>query len=266
MTRAIVAGSVTAALVILGPLVLRPVPVTAAQVGANPRAFLQAYCITCHSQQLKSRGAVPVAFDTLDLSHGERRREDVGVASCGRCGPVSCRRLACRVPTRRRTSIPGLARRRARSRRASESESGTDRAAPPAEPDGIPERGPRPARSRHRRRVPAAGRRRELRLRQHRGRAEALADADGAVSGGGAEDQPRGASASRRRFRRSTISASPTICAQDDRLPGQLFGTRGGDDDPLHLPDGRAVHDSRAAGRAISTNRCRSTPRRSSSK
>jgi len=66
MTRAIVAGSVTAALVILGPLVLRPVPVTAAQVGANPRAFLQAYCITCHSQQLKSRGSVPVALDTLD--------------------------------------------------------------------------------------------------------------------------------------------------------------------------------------------------------
>ena len=68
MRRAIVAGSVTAALVFLGPLVLRPVPVTAAQAGANPRAFLQAYCITCHSQQLKSRGSVPVALDTLDPS------------------------------------------------------------------------------------------------------------------------------------------------------------------------------------------------------
>jgi len=66
--RSILVGSVTAAVVLLGLPALRPVPVTAAQAGENPRAFLQAYCITCHSQQLKSRGSVPVALDTLDAS------------------------------------------------------------------------------------------------------------------------------------------------------------------------------------------------------
>jgi len=66
--RSILVGSVTAAVILLGLPALRPVPVTAAQAGENPRAFLQAYCITCHSQQLKSRGSVPVALDTLDAS------------------------------------------------------------------------------------------------------------------------------------------------------------------------------------------------------
>src|SRR2546430_2292698 len=66
--RSILAGSVTAVLVFLGSLVVRPVPVTAAQAVENPRAFLQAYCVTCHSLQLKSRGSVPVALDTLDTS------------------------------------------------------------------------------------------------------------------------------------------------------------------------------------------------------
>src|SRR4051812_28359941 len=68
MMRSVLAGSLTLALVVLGAPALRPVPVTAAQAGENPRAFLQAYCITCHSQQLKSRGSVPVALDTLDAS------------------------------------------------------------------------------------------------------------------------------------------------------------------------------------------------------
>ncbi len=66
--RSILAGFVTAAVVFLGLLALRPVPVAAARAGDDARAFLQAYCITCHSQQMKSRGSVPVAFDTLDAS------------------------------------------------------------------------------------------------------------------------------------------------------------------------------------------------------
>ena len=47
---------------------MRPVPVGAARAGDDARAFLQTYCITCHTQQMKSRGTVPVAFDTLDAS------------------------------------------------------------------------------------------------------------------------------------------------------------------------------------------------------
>ena len=65
--RSILAVFVTAAVVFLG-LALRPVPVAAARAGDDARAFLQAYCITCHSQQMMSRGSVPVAFDTLDAS------------------------------------------------------------------------------------------------------------------------------------------------------------------------------------------------------
>src|SRR4026209_2689562 len=66
--RSILAGFVTAAVVFLGLLALRPVPGAAARAGDDARAFLQTYCITCHSQQMMSRGSVPVAFDTLDAS------------------------------------------------------------------------------------------------------------------------------------------------------------------------------------------------------
>ena len=67
--RSILAGFVTAAVVFVGLLALRPVPVAAARAaGDDAQAFMQAYCITCHSQQMKSRGTVPVAFDTLDAS------------------------------------------------------------------------------------------------------------------------------------------------------------------------------------------------------
>jgi hypothetical protein len=35
---------------------------------ADQRAFLARYCLGCHSQQMKQRGSVPVALDTLDLA------------------------------------------------------------------------------------------------------------------------------------------------------------------------------------------------------
>ena len=229
MTRSVLAGSVTAALVFLGPPALRPVPVTAAQAGENPRAFLQAYCITCHSQQLKPRGTVPVALDTLDPIRCRERREDVGSRSCARCAPASCRRPACRVPTRRRTtpSSPG-SKASSIARRASEPNPGR------TEPFH------RLNRTEYRNAVrdllgldvdvdgAAAARRRQLRLRQHRRRAEALADADRALSRGGAEDQPRRRSARRRRRRPSTTSAWPTIARRRIACPAQPFGTRGG--------------------------------------
>jgi hypothetical protein len=34
-----------------------------------PQAVLQRYCLTCHNQNLKNRGTVPIAFDTLNLSN-----------------------------------------------------------------------------------------------------------------------------------------------------------------------------------------------------
>ena len=35
----------------------------------TPQATLQRYCLTCHNQNLKERGTVPIAFDTLNLSN-----------------------------------------------------------------------------------------------------------------------------------------------------------------------------------------------------
>src|SRR5688572_25957749 len=43
-----------------------------AATGAAPsvdRTLFTKYCVTCHNQALKTRGTVPVAFDTLDLSN-----------------------------------------------------------------------------------------------------------------------------------------------------------------------------------------------------
>ena len=67
--RSILAGFVTAAVVFLGLLMLQPFPVAEARAASDDaRAFMQTYCITCHSQQMKSRGTVPVALDALDAS------------------------------------------------------------------------------------------------------------------------------------------------------------------------------------------------------
>src|ERR1019366_4790369 len=43
-----------------------PVTSPAAPVPANPRAFLDTYCITCHNQKLHTAG---LALDTLDVTH-----------------------------------------------------------------------------------------------------------------------------------------------------------------------------------------------------
>src|SRR5437870_1754789 len=34
-----------------------------------PQASFQRYCLACHNQNLKERGTVPIAFDTLSLSN-----------------------------------------------------------------------------------------------------------------------------------------------------------------------------------------------------
>ena len=54
------AGTIQAA----GPAQLPPGPPAAAP---TPQATLQRYCLTCHNQNLKDRGTVPIALDTLNL-------------------------------------------------------------------------------------------------------------------------------------------------------------------------------------------------------
>src|SRR5438552_18998005 len=39
------------------------------QAVAPQRALLDRYCLTCHTQKAKERGAVPIALDTLDLTN-----------------------------------------------------------------------------------------------------------------------------------------------------------------------------------------------------
>ena len=44
-------------------------PTGAPAAPGTPQATLQRYCLTCHNQNLKERGTVPIAFDTLNLSN-----------------------------------------------------------------------------------------------------------------------------------------------------------------------------------------------------
>ncbi len=125
-------------------------------------------------------------------------------------------------------------------------EPGAYRSLSPAESNAVPERRPRSAGPRHRRHGTAASRRCELWVRQHRRGPEDLADADGALPDGRAEDQPH-----RRRVaalvpehrllqgRRRSRPGRPAVCAVV-RHARRRF-------DSLHVPDGCALHDPRGA-------------------
>src|SRR5687767_1202866 len=53
-----------------GPLDLTPARVAAqASTPTTQRAVLDKYCLTCHNAAAKSRGAVPVALDGLNLTN-----------------------------------------------------------------------------------------------------------------------------------------------------------------------------------------------------
>jgi hypothetical protein len=45
------------------------VPVVAAQQPVDTRAFMKQYCLNCHTQQAKQRGTVPVALDDLETAN-----------------------------------------------------------------------------------------------------------------------------------------------------------------------------------------------------
>ena len=176
------------------------------------------YCITCHSQRLKARGATPVCTRHArrsavanDAKTWEGRAEDAGRRhAAGRHARPDKRRTSNSSPGSKASSI---------ARRAA-TESGAHRAVPPAESGeyqnavrdlldldiDVAARCCPPT-------MPAT-------VRQYRRRVEDVADADGALPRGGAEGQPHSASARRRPFRRSIISASPTIARRSDNCPG----------------------------------------------
>ena len=162
----------------------------------TPQAVFQRYCLTCHNRAMKRRGAVPVALDPLDLSNLGRDAETWE-----------------KVVRKVRTGLmppPGRPRPDAATHDgfAAWLEAGARLVAPAANPgrtepfhrlnrDRVPERHPRSAPPGRERRVAAAVRRRQLRIRQYRRRAEDVADVDGALPRGGAEDQPARRSARR---------------------------------------------------------------------
>ncbi len=51
------------------PLDVAPVAVVVAQQQVDTRAFMKQYCLSCHSEQARRSGNVPVSFDTLDSSN-----------------------------------------------------------------------------------------------------------------------------------------------------------------------------------------------------
>jgi len=62
---------VLVAAILLAPSVVEPVRVEAQQQ-VDTRAFMKQYCISCHTQQAKQRGTVPVALDDLDPANVSR--------------------------------------------------------------------------------------------------------------------------------------------------------------------------------------------------
>jgi hypothetical protein len=75
MKQAVMAGS-SAAIVFAAATFqsaeVAPVAVVAAQQQVDSRAFLKQYCISCHTEQAKQRGSVPVALDDLEPANVAR--------------------------------------------------------------------------------------------------------------------------------------------------------------------------------------------------
>src|SRR5688572_23902456 len=51
---------------------IAPVSTVAAQERVDARAFMKQYCVSCHTQQARRSGAVPVALDDLDPANVQR--------------------------------------------------------------------------------------------------------------------------------------------------------------------------------------------------
>ena len=189
-------------------------------VAAN-QATVQKYCVSCHNEKVKSGG---LTLTTLDLAraakdteaweHVIRKVRTGAMPPAGRPRPDKA--AAGNLVTYLETELDKAALR--------ESEPGPSRAGAP-EPRRVSQRDSRCARARDRRHVDAAERRRRLRIRQQRRCADAVADADGAISGSGGEDQSDGARTAARRAdagnllradrSQSERARSATICLSD---------------------------------------------------
>ena len=114
---------------------------------ADPRAFLDKYCVTCHNQKLHTAG---LALDTSGRREAWRQCGGVGAGdreAAGRLDAAARNAAAgCGHLSRRRE----LARKRNRSRVGGQSESGQDQRGPSSQSRGIQQRDSRPVRARPR--------------------------------------------------------------------------------------------------------------------
>ena len=151
------------------------------------------------------------------------------------------------------------------SRAAAKPESRPHRHVPPAESHRIPERHPRPAGARRRRRGAAARGRGQPRLRQRDGR-RPLADAAGPLRRRGAEDQPAGGRAAPSRSPGGDTIRLPPDLTQEEHVEGLPLGTRGGTLIRYTFPAGRRVRDPGPPARATATSTSKGCTSRTSSK
>ena len=120
---------------------------------ADPRAFLDTYCVTCHNQKLRTAG--------LDARHAGSPPSRAPTRKCweksdrASCAPARCRRRECRAPMRPPIAPWRVARKRNRSRVGGQSESRQNRRGPSSQSLGIQQRDSRPVRARHRREAAA---------------------------------------------------------------------------------------------------------------
>ena len=231
-------------------------------VSAADQAVFTRYCLTCHTDALRRRGTVPAAFETLDVTR---------VARDAKAWESIVRKMRSGLMPPAGMPRPDGATHDVFVRRI---EDALDAAAAARPNPGRTEPLHRLNRTEYRNAVrdlldldvnvavAAAARRRQLRLRQHGRRAEDVADAAGALPGGGAEDQPSGDRHGAAGARRRTTTASPTTCGRTTHLEALPLGTRGGTTIRLHLSAGRRVRDQAAPGArpererpAVSANR-----------
>ena len=193
----------------------RQQPAKAAQPRVSPhRALLDQYCVTCHNQRMKASGNTPIALDTLDLAHvtadAESWERVVRKLRAGLMPPAG-------RPRPDKAVTDGF---------AAWLETALDRAAAAHPNPGRTEPFHRLNRAEYQNAV-----RDLLELNVDVAsllpaddvsdgfdniaeRADDVADADGSLPGGGAEDQPACGGHAACRCRTSTTSASPTISAR----------------------------------------------------
>ena len=177
----------------------------------EPKQLLTRYCVSCHSDRLKTAELSLQAVDPDNIPRDAATWEKVvRKLRAGAMPPVGRPR-----PDAATLRPPGVADRgRTRSRGRREAEPRANGAVSPAESDRVPERHPRHPRAGRRCRRAAAGRRRGVRLRQHRRDADRVAGPARSVLVGRQQDQAARGRRPVTAARLGHLSRSPSTCCR----------------------------------------------------